>query len=160
MALKFKQAKRFLSYWSKHYFDCFDPQCKTTLDLLKFQCYLEFSDNLLHDIRIIFQKSVDNYEVAHKTWGAVPVVQPTLSVRRGKVKEPSHLFKLGGSPNLLGSWRFFCLLTIFLTICFFFHMLDWMFTKLGQKHVWVYGYKTYGSKNSPGVIWGHRGQKR
>ena len=44
--------------------------------------------------------------------------------------------------------------------CFFFHMLDWMFTKLGQKHVWVYGYKTYGSKNSPGVIWGHRGQKR
>ena len=44
--------------------------------------------------------------------------------------------------------------------CFFFHMLDWMFTKLGQKHVWVYGYKTYGSKNSPGVIWSHRGQKR
>ena len=44
--------------------------------------------------------------------------------------------------------------------CFFFHMLDWMFTKLGQKHVWVYGYKTYGSKNSPGVIWGHKGQKR
>ena len=44
--------------------------------------------------------------------------------------------------------------------CFFFHMLDWMFTKLGQKHVWVYGYKTYGSKNSPGAIWGHRGKKR
>ena len=44
--------------------------------------------------------------------------------------------------------------------CFFFHMLDWMFTKLSQKHVWVYGYKTYGSKNSPGVIWGHKGQKR
>ena len=44
--------------------------------------------------------------------------------------------------------------------CVFFHMLDWMFTKLGQKHVWVYGYKTYGSKNSPGVIWGHKGQKR
>ena len=44
--------------------------------------------------------------------------------------------------------------------CFFFHMLDWMFTKLGQKHVWVYGYKTYGSKNSLGVIWGHKGQKR
>ena len=39
-------------------------------------------------------------------------------------------------------------------------MLDWMFTKLGQKHVWVYGYKTYGSKNSPRVIWGHKGQKR
>ena len=37
-------------------------------------------------------------------------------------------------------------------------MLDWMFTKLGQKHVWVYGYKTYGSKNSPGVIWGYKGQ--
>ena len=31
-------------------------------------------------------------------------------------------------------------------------MLDWMFTKLGQKHVWVYGYKTYGSKYSPRVI--------
>ena len=43
---------------------------------------------------------------------------------------------------------------------YFFHMLDWMFTKLGQKHVWVYGYKTYGSKNSPGIIWGHKGQKR
>ena len=39
----------------------------------------------------------------------------------------------------------------FLTICFFFHMLNWIFTKLGQKHVWVYGYKTYGSKNSFGV---------
>ena len=25
MALKFKWVKRFLSYWSKHYFDCFDP---------------------------------------------------------------------------------------------------------------------------------------
>ena len=35
-------------------------------------------------------------------------------------------------------------------------MLVWMFTKLGQKHVWIYGYKTYGSKNSPEVIWGHR----
>ena len=44
--------------------------------------------------------------------------------------------------------------------CFFFHMLDRMFTKLGQKHVWVNLYKTYGSKNSPDVIWGHRGQKR
>ena len=42
--------------------------------------------------------------------------------------------------------------------CFFFLMLDWMFTKLGQKHVWMYGYKTYGFKNSPEVIWGHRGQ--
>ena len=39
-------------------------------------------------------------------------------------------------------------------------MLDWIFTKLGQKHVRVDGYKTYGSKNSQGVTWGHRGQKR
>ena len=51
-------------------------------------------------------------------------------------------------------------LSFFLTICFFFFMLDSIFTKLGQKHVWVDGYKTYGSKNSPGVIWGHRDQKR
>ena len=54
------------------------------------------------------------------------------------------------------SSSFFFLL---LTICFFFHMLDWIFIKLGQKHVWVNGYKTYGFKNSCGVIWGHRGQK-
>ena len=53
----------------------------------------------------------------------------------------------------------FFLLSFFLTICFFFHMLDRIFTKLGQKQVWVDGYKTYGSKNSSGVIWGHRGQK-
>ena len=26
MALKFKKAKWFLSYWSEHYFDCFDDQ--------------------------------------------------------------------------------------------------------------------------------------
>ena len=51
------------------------------------------------------------------------------------------------------------LLSFFLTICFFFHMLDRIFTKLGQKQVWVDGYKTYGSKKSSGVIWGHRGQK-
>ena len=38
-------------------------------------------------------------------------------------------------------------------------MLDRIFAKLGQKQVWVDGYKTYGSKNSSGVIWGHRGQK-
>ena len=38
-------------------------------------------------------------------------------------------------------------------------MLDRIFTKLGQKQVWVDGYKTYGFKNSSGVIWGHRGQK-
>ena len=50
----------------------------------------------------------------------------------------------------------FFLLSFFLTICFFFHMLDRIFAKLGQKQVWVDGYKTYGSKNP---IWGHRGQK-
>ena len=69
-------------------------------------------------------------------------------------------FKLGGFR--LTYWdldvsSFF--LSFFLTMCFFFHMLDWIFTKLGQKHVWVYGYKFYGSKNSPGVIWGHKGKK-
>ena len=53
----------------------------------------------------------------------------------------------------------FFFLSFFLTICFFFHMLDRIFTKLGQKQVWMDGYKTYGSKNSSGVIWGHRGQK-
>ena len=74
----------------------------------------------------------------------------------------SFFLKLGGSR--LTYWdldvsSFF--LSFFLTICFFFFfMLDSIFTKLGQKHVWVDGYKTYGSKTSPGVIWGHRDQKR
>ena len=71
------------------------------------------------------------------------------------------VLKLGGSR--LTYWDLdvssFFLLSFFLTICFFFHMLDRIFTKLGQKQVWVDGYKTYGSKNSSGVIWGHRGQK-
>ena len=31
MALKFNQAKQFLSYWSKQYFDCFDPYLKNRL---------------------------------------------------------------------------------------------------------------------------------
>ena len=44
----------------------------------------------------------------------------------------------------------FFFLSFFLTICFFFHMLDRIFTKLGQKQVWVNGYKTYGSKIHPG----------
>ena len=66
-------------------------------------------------------------------------------------------------PNLtraLGKGRMSSIFFLLLTICFFFHMLDRTFTKFGQKHVWVDTYKTYWSKNSPGVIWGHRGQKR
>ena len=31
----------------------------------------------------------------------------------------------------------------FLTICFFFHMLDRISTKLGQNDQWVNGYKSY-----------------
>ena len=31
-----------------------------------------------------------------------------------------------------------------LTICFFFHMLYRISTKLGHKHLWVHGYKSYG----------------
>ena len=68
------------------------------------------------------------------------------------------VLKLGGMPpNLLLVSCFllsFFFLSFFLTICFFFHMLDRIFTKLGQKQVWVDGYKTYGSKNSSGVTTG------
>ena len=33
--------------------------------------------------------------------------------------------------------------SFFLTICFFFHMLDRISTKLGQNDQWVSGYKSY-----------------
>ena len=33
--------------------------------------------------------------------------------------------------------------SFFLTICFFFHMLDRILTKLGQNDQWVSGYKSY-----------------
>ena len=44
-------------------------------------------------------------------------------------------------------WRQQCLVLVlsffFLTICFFFHMLYWISTKLGQNDQWVSGYKNY-----------------
>ena len=58
-----------------------------------------------------------------------------------------------------------CLVSFFLSFflsnndCFFFHMLDWMFTKLGQKHVWMYGYKSYGSKKFTRGHMGSQGSK-
>ena len=79
-----------------------------------------------------------------------------LLQKRGDLVHPPNLTRALGKGRMSS---FFFLLSFFLTICFFFHMLDRIFTKLGQKQVWVDGYKTYGSKNSSGVIWGHRGQK-
>ena len=76
--------------------------------------------------------------------------------KRGDLVHPPNLTRALGKGRMSSSFFF---LSFFLTICFFFHMLDRIFTKLGQKQVWVDGYKTYGSKNSSGVIWGHRGQK-
>ena len=77
--------------------------------------------------------------------------------KRGDLVHPPNLTRALGKGRMSSFFLSFFLSN---NDCFFFHMLDWMFTKLGQKHVWVYGYKTYGSKNSPGVIWGHKGQKR
>ena len=68
-------------------------------------------------------------------------------------------FRRQSTPSLMAKFLVSSSSLFFLTICFFFHMLGWIFTKLGQKHLWVDGYKTYGFKNSPEVIWGHRGQK-
>ena len=50
--------------------------------------------------------------------------------------------KLGVSPNLFLSCDFLLLL-LFLTICFFFHMLDRILIKPGQNDQWVSGYKRY-----------------
>ena len=55
-------------YWSKQYFDCFDPY--QSLDLLKFQWYFEFLRQFAWRCIgpcIVFPKSVDNFEIAHKT---------------------------------------------------------------------------------------------
>ena len=94
-------------------------------------------------------------------WGQMSIWGHLKSQRRLCPDLFPDLVKLGGSR--LTYWDLdvssFFLLSFFLTICFFFHMLDRIFAKLGQKQVWVDGYKTYGSKNSSGVIWGHRGQK-
>ena len=47
-------------------------------------------------------------------------------------------------PNLLLSCDFFLSFFFFLlTICFFFHMLHAILTKLGQNDQWVSGYKSY-----------------
>ena len=77
-----------------------------------------------------------------------------LHQKRGDLVRPPNFTRALGKGHMSSSF--------FLSNndCFFFHMLDWMFTKPGQKHIWAYGYKTYGSKNSSEVIWGHRGQKR
>ena len=48
------------------------------LGLINFNAIFEFSDNLLQDNHIIFQKSIDNFEIAFKTFsisvsGAIPL---------------------------------------------------------------------------------------
>ena len=79
------------------------------------------------------------------------------ALRKGAV-----FFKLGGSR--LTYWDL-DVSSFFLSSFFLSHNLLLLphassdFYQLGQKQVWVDGYKTYGSKNSSGVIWGHRGQK-
>ena len=72
----------------------------------------------------------------------------------------SSFFMLRGTRNILCSFHFFCLLSsvfcllsFFLTICFFFHMLDRISTKLGHKYLWVTGYKSYAS------IWPQRSRR-
>ena len=91
--------------------------------------------------------------VAHKyalTWDSLlhSMGQGQLEITSsGRV---SHLWwqmclvKLGGMPpNLLLSCDFFLSFFFLLTICFFFHMLHAILTKLGQNDQWVSGYKSY-----------------
>ena len=47
MTLKFKEAKRLLSYCSKYYFDCFDPNLKTAWPAKISMPFLSSLDNLL-----------------------------------------------------------------------------------------------------------------
>ena len=51
------------------------------------------------------------------------------------------------------------LLSFFLTICIFFHMLDRISTKLGQNDQWVSGYKSYALFDLKGHVRVTRGQK-
>ena len=60
--------------------------------------------------------------------------------KRGDLVHPPNLTRALGKGRMSSFFLSFFLSN---NDCFFFHMLDWMFTKLGQKHVWVYGYKTY-----------------
>ena len=46
IAFKFKLAKQFLSYWSKQYFDCFDPYLKTACPTKIPMPFLSSLDNL------------------------------------------------------------------------------------------------------------------
>ena len=48
--------------------------------------------------------------------------------------------------------------SFFLTICFFFHMLYRISTKLGHKHWWVHGYKSYKRFDLKGHVGVNRGQ--
>ena len=68
MALKFKQTKRFLCYWSKQHFDCFDLYLKTTWPTKISMPFFEFLGQfVLRCICYFSKKSVDNFEIEHKT---------------------------------------------------------------------------------------------
>ena len=57
------------------------------------------------------------------------------------------------------SSSFFLSFFFLLTICFFFHMLHAILTKLGQNDQWVSGYKSYQTVWPQRSCRGHRGQK-
>ena len=68
MALKFKLAKRVLTYRSKQSKCCFwINNSRTAWPTLILMLFLSSLDNLLYNAYIIFQKDVDNFEIEHKT---------------------------------------------------------------------------------------------
>ena len=67
------------------------------------------------------------------------VIRPQLKGSRSRLITPPNFAPLIRAHILV----VFLFLLVFLTICFFFHMLDQISIKLGQNDQWVSGYKSY-----------------
>ena len=103
-------------------------------------CILRIFQNYLEVIKGS-QRGHSQVTFLHNQWN---IKLETLKYRRltylVPLKRAQDLVKLGVSPNLLCSYDF---LFFLLTICFFFHILDRISTKLGQNDQCVTNYKSY-----------------